>query len=467
MMRVFVVKFIAILAAMCCAAPLQAKNYELAVEFFPDKSILSGEALIWLKERRLDDSNGTFFLHGELRVTSIEMNGKAVDYSENVVFFDNEYSLVALKVDIDLSTVGEDVTGPLRIKYKGPFHASAVRSPSDYMRIDHDGVFLRSYGYSVWFPIFLGDGNFASTADFQRVALTTPEKFTAVFAGELMSESREKGKTTTVWRAVELALYAAQVTARPFEIRRTENVDFYGLTDFESRSGTSKINDYVQSLLGIYRIDFGEPRTSGKTIVAQMPAYGNIASGNMVGVSDDIWREFDGAAWYGRTLAHELVHDFVYVSTPEDDPFYAIAKEGFPDYFFLPAFAQLFGETYYTDYLDRIEAEYIDKVKTGKGPRGNDLPEQKPLTSISGSEIGVYKDVFLLNDRCRLFFDYMRRKMGPENFREFMKDVMSQRRLTRDDFYALLESSYPDIVDDARVWLETIDFPDKFRRNLE
>lgn len=462
---IFCIVFAATLGA---TAALASESYVLDVEFSPDTSSLSGKAMITLSDKAPDDRTVTFYLHGELRVDAIRIDGAEVEFTETPVYYSYEYSLVAQKVEFTAPESLKSLDGAkISVEYSGPFHRSRARSPSDYMHIDSDGVFLRSYAYSLWFPVFIEADTDGEAVDFERASLRTPEEFLAVFAGDLISEEKSNGKRTTVWKTHDLPIYAAQATARPYKAMRSHYVDIYTLKDEQSLAGAKKITDYVKQLIDIYNDAYGEPRTKSKTIVAQLPEYGDIASGNMIGISDHIWREFDGSASYGQAIAHELVHDFVYVNIPIDDPFYAMAREGFPDYFFIPAFAQMYGEAAYDDYMDRVEYGYEIKLKTGKDWRGGDIPPQIPLTEINDDNMPLYKDTFVLGDRSRLFFDYLRRKMGADRFKSFIRGIVAKRSITLAEFYAALNAERPDLTDDARIWLETTEFPDRFKRSAD
>jgi hypothetical protein len=400
-----------------------------------------------------------FFLHGELRVDSFEVAGRSVDARQGLVFNADDYSSVANRIEVDVQ--GVDLSGGVRVGYGGLFNPSVVRAPSNYMRIDGEGVYLRSLGYSLWFPMFVQGWKNAYDVAFPHVTLRTPADFTAVFTGDLVRRYERDGMAVSEWKADRASLFDAQCTARRYDISSDGEIRLYHLQDPVAREKAGEIAAFVNRLQSLYEAHYRSGVAVSQLHILQMPKYGDISSGNVIGISDAVWNRFEPTAWQGRTVAHELVHPFVAV--PHSDEMGALVVEGFPSYFYLPALAAVLGEQWYRDYIAGIEQAYVQRRATGENRRGEPLPAEKAIMDISYDEIGVYKDRFVLNDRVKLFFDYLRRRMGSERFLDFATDLLNREMLDYAALASAAESYLPGCGDDIRRWLTTTGYPDEFK----
>jgi hypothetical protein len=201
----------------------------------------------------------------------------------------------------------------------------------------------------------------------------------------------------------------------------------------------------------------------------QMPEYGDISSGNVVGINSENWCNLANNPWATFTLAHELVHPFVMRGPPKADPFYALVIEGFPSYFYLPVLAEVQGEEFYSGLLERYyEAGYLKKRRDGTDLRDRPVPAEKPILEITAEEIGTYKDAFVLSDRVILMCNYIRARLGKERFFDFTRDLFGRESIDRGVFERVVLEYLPDAKDDLRVWLETTEYPDRLHlKNLE
>ena len=201
--------------------------------------------------------------------------------------------------------------------------------------------------------------------------------------------------------------------------------------------------------------------------IAELPNFASgISSGNMVGITSGQWHRFsltDRDMEMELLVSHELVHPFVRPEISMKSPLAALFVEGFPSYFHLHALAEISGEVWYQDYITWVEKSYLKKKKNGKSRRGNKLPEEKPILSVTFGEIGEYKDTFILNDRVRLFLNYLRDGMGKERFKKFTRKISMSRNLTPDNFKELMLGFLPEAEEDLHVWLETNEYPERFR----
>jgi hypothetical protein len=195
----------------------------------------------------------------------------------------------------------------------------------------------------------------------------------------------------------------------------------------------------------------------------QLPKYGDISSGNVSGISDESWLAFDGD-WFSKyLLAHELVHPYTGRQISRDDPMWCFVIEGFPSYFHLPFLSEALGEDWYRRRIRTVQERYLQKRTTGLSRRGAPLPPEKPIDQIGADELSTWKDIFVLNDRVILFWDFLRRRMDEHDFAALCRNLFSQQRLTADSIREMILSAYPGPADDVIAWLSTTDFPDWMR----
>jgi len=360
---------------------------------------------------------------------------------------------------VAVETGGEDLGRGMTVVYGGVFNPSRARSQSDYMRIDPDGMLLRAYYYSVWFPVFLDADEDSHRVDFNHVVLRTPEDFTTVFTGTHRGDRVEDGIRISTWQAPDAELFAAQCTSRRFDISSLGNIRLYSERNETSKAAAARIAGAVAKLEEIYRRDYREDAVPGQLHVMQMPLYGAIASGNVIGITSEDWDGFTDSFDDQRILAHELVHPFVQLKTSLDDPLVALAVEGFPAYMHLPAMGELLGWDGYEAWIARTEEAYLRRRETGTDRRGRHLPPEKPIVEIGFDEIGLYKDGLVLGDRAVLFQHWLRAQMGSERFRGFTRELFRSESGSYTAFRGLLRRHLPDADEEIDVWLETTDFP--------
>lgn len=459
------IRWLLLAAALGISAAARAEGvdaYRLDVTFLPAEGRLRGVAAVQLAEVPAGLAELTFFLHGELAVEEVTIAGQRREVVQDSVYYYDDYSLVARRVRVPLA--GLDPRQGLRIVYSGHFNRSAARSPSDYMRIDASGVFLRSYNYSLWFPVFLDANRDDVVVSFPQVLLRTPAEYVSVFVGTHVGDRLEGQERVSEWRALAVPLSAAQCTAQRFEVLTDGPFHAYSWQDAESRAKGGEILVFARRLEALYRQRYRASAVMDQIHVMLMPRFGDISSYNVVGMTEGIWDGLADDENAKRAFAHELVHPFVSVPTPQADPLWAMAVEGFPSYFHLPVLEELLGEDFYRRYLDWMETLYLQGRQTGADGRGRPLPPEKPLTAIGPAEFGLYKDSFVLGDRSLLVLDYLRRRMGRERFAEFARELTNLPELDLARFRAVVLRYLPEGGEDLRLWLETTEFPDRFRR---
>ena len=435
--------------------------YELDVSFFPDTRSMEGLALIRFEPTDSAPPTLTSYLHGELSVDAVHLGEDSLEIEQDQVFYDFDYSLVATRVRLELE--GKNLDQGLSITYSGFFNPSQARSRTDYMRIDSDGVFLRAYGYSLWFPTFLEAQRDSYPVSFSKVMLRTPPDFESVFVGRKLTERQEDGQRVTEWIAEGINLIDAQCTAQRYSVTAHGGYFLYHHDDQVSRAATERILLFAKQLNGFYQNVYKKDADAPQFHIMDMPRYGDISSGNVVGINRELWVELDETSYPARVLAHELVHPLVHVDTNRADPLAALAVEGFPAYFHLPIMAEFLGEDYYRTHLKRTETRYLEKKSSGTDRRGHPLPQEKPLLDIEEDEIGAYKDPFLLSDRALLFFDYLRRQMGHDLFFAFIRTLFNREKLDLATFEATVLDYLPGTKGELDLWLRTTDYPEQLR----
>ena len=464
---VFWMVWLALLLPLSLYAEAEVVDYELKVRFEPTERSIEGVAVVTFDQNLNSGEPQTFYLHGELAVESIRLGETVVEFDEESVFYGLDYSRVAKKVTLSVPVAVTTEARVLTVQYSGYFNPSKARSPSDYMRIDEGGVFLRAYFYSPWFPVFVEPGETPGRVTFSRVEITTPSQFRSVFTGTLLEESTVGDAGVTVWSTSAIELFEAQVTARPWKLVQEPGYRIYGLEGTRSQAAASKVLGLTRRVVEIYRSRYRQGAESQTVFVMQMPKYGNIASGNTIGMGGEEWDGFGVESYSAPLLAHELVHSFTWVPTALDSDLYGLVIEGFPSYFHLPVLASIStdGETWYQERILKIQEAYLDKRQTGLDSRGRPLPREIPITKMTPENLGEYKDRFVMDDRVLLMFDYLRRQMGIERFDRFAKELLNLEGLNRERFFGLLERHLPGSREDLLLWLDSIEYPMEFRRS--
>ncbi len=447
----------------------EISKYDINVRFFPEDAsmwgypvandaFMRGTAEIAF-EGSFEDSLA-FYLHGELEIDSILMEGKSVEFITEKVLYEEDYSMVATR--FAFGTRDLDNGNELVIAYSGFFNPSRARSLSDYMHIQKEkGVFLRATGYSNWFPFPEGMDIF-DKVPFGKVTVTTPRRFKTVVSGVLEQEVCDDQLCETTWNPGTSSLFGVQCTARPYEVQRQGAVTLYHVGGAEQ---AASILRFCEELTTFYASNY-RPAADLETLhIIEMPKYGDISSDNVVGISTSVYENFLEDFYAKSTLAHELVHPYVSLPLPEDSPLTALVMEGFPSFFHLYAMHRLQPREEFDleQMMIRVERSYMKKKSTGEDRRGNRLPEEKAILAITKEEISVYKDLFILSDRVRLFLYDLYKRMGVEAYDSFLKELFQQSDLEEMKFRGLILQYLPDDEGRLNLWLRSTDYPSDLR----
>ena len=346
------------------ALDVEVKSYSIVATFWPDSSMMMGSAAVEFKNNFYEETV-VFYLHDELDIDSISYKGRSVSFKQTTVAYRYNYSLQATKVSMPIR---EYAGGELNISYSGRFSPSKARSTSDYMRITpRDGVLLRAYGYSLWFPVYTDDSGESYKADFELVRIITPVAYHSVFVGDKWDDAYSDYLYFSDWKAFDVDIFDVQCTARKYNFMISKGLAIYFLADKESASQAFNILKFSDTILKYYKKTFKRERnTSQLFYVLEMPMYGDISSLNIVGLSSEAWFNFDTKDLGKITLAHKFVHPFIWVETSKTDPIYTLVKEGFPSYFYLPALENQWGEEWYRRHIKKVEESYRYKKETSR-----------------------------------------------------------------------------------------------------
>lgn len=468
-----------------------ALSYDLEVGFFPDAvmdyagliEVLEGQRPDWNKEDSMKNyphmlgkavvtvdlgkqpcNSVDFYLHSELRAHRVQLGEADLKFSQEPVFYTSNYSLVATRISAELD--GLSGKHSFTVTYGGLFNPSCSGSPSNYMRIDSNGAYLRAYGYSLWFPVLLEARQESHAVDFTRVKIKSPKRFTAVFTGRRLGDTIEGGRRISSWRGEGIDLRYAQVTVRPFEIAEKEGIHIYHMDSEKSRAVAGEIQQLTGRLKSYFLDNYMKTAADPQIHIAELPNFASgISSGNMVGMTSGQWHNFgtpDKNISFVLLLGHELVHPFVSFEVDRDNPLAAMVVEGFPSYFHLPAVAEIVGEEWYQRFMQRVEDAYLEKKASGKTRWGTPLPAEKPILKITWDEIGSYKDTFILNDRVRLFMNYIRENLGKKRFKQFTIQLCALKRPGVSFFKGFVQQYLPGKGKEIARWLETNDYPEEF-----
>lgn len=437
----------------------KVSNYYLDVTFIPKQAGIEGQCKVSFDPDVSFGDTASFYLHGEMWVDSILSDGSPIDFTQEKIFYPFDYSAIANKAVLPMPE-----SKSLEIYYRGYLNPSKVTAPSNYMRVDKSGVYLRSLGYSLWFPVFLESWKDDYRVDFPEVIIRTPREMQSIFVGHRLADSVSGEHRISRWKADNTKIFDAQCTAHRFIEKKLGQVYIYSYDDSLSAASTDSILQFVNKCTSKFASMYRSVE-SEEYYIMEMPKYGDISSNNITGISEDWWHNFNRETWSKRGLAHELVHPFVKIDIAGSDPLFAMIIEGFPSYFHLPILAEFLGQKWYDTYIENTEKTYLKNKNTGLNRRGRPLPEEKPIDKISYNEIGTYKDEFVLNDRVVLFFNFLKAKMGERNFGEFSRELFNSEIIGDDMFRNLVFKHYSGDSQDIHLWLSTNEYPDRFQLN--
>lgn len=384
---------------------------------------------------------------------------------ESLWSYDRKLTQVSICLDRPLDP-GETTT--IQLHYRGTFSPSSLRSPSDFMRIDSTGTFLRGLAYSLWFPAINPEA-IDATAGFE-IWIDVPIGWTGIAVGRLKTTSSNASRTMFHWGTdVPIKLLQMQLFAGRFECVSQDQVAVY------FREGHILAARFLAAecsrLLSFYTANYGIPETQPNFIILETCPFGNISSGNAIGLTPEVFDQAsEGHLTYERydLIAHELVHTFVIPRIQDKTQGAALLLEGFPSYFHVPALTTLLGEDYRRWFLGKVWKSYRSMVRRRQEAADKSSTLRNiPLEDIGIEEIPAYKDRFLLSDKLPIVLDRLQALVGSSTFfaacREFFSHG-SERPVSFSRFIAILEAhSGQDLSAFRKRWFQsTDDLPDEW-----
>jgi hypothetical protein len=331
------------------------------------------------------------------------------------------------------------------------------------MRIDQEeGVFLRSYGYSLWFPVFIDPGQDTYQTNFIEVKLKLHGEFKAIVAGHKIREIYDNGVTTSIWRPGKIDIFDLQCTARNYQLKSKENINIYYLEGQQTKTKMDDILAFALKIKNFYFRKYKQIDHTESLHILAMPKYGNISNANVIGISPSVLAGFNRRLNARLTIAHELVHPYVKIPISSRDSLFALVVEGFPGFFHLYGLGRVMDKKSFNleEHMGKIEKAYLRKRQTGQDRGNNNLPPAKPITSIKADEIGSYKDRYVLNDRVRLFLYDLLKEMGDQKFDKFLKELFRLKRINYVKFEQLILRYLPDYKERLNIWLNKTAYPE-------
>ena len=423
-------------------------------------------------------SQVTLYLHPELRVERVlDMNGNTCRAEQILVDAAYSYTGTISRLKVVLADpVPSQGTTQIEVQYAGGFSPSFARGPSDYMRIDASGAFLRGAGYSYWFPAASCGPEGIDDAACFHICLNAPAKWKPLLFADLIQETTQDGRALSVWQTPEpWPLLFSHLAAADWIIVESEGVRVYCYSDSESRRAGEAYAGLISQLMPIFDQHFGEGLAQLPVLLGQMCEYGGIACGNVVGLPADRFVEVLHARHHEEILtllAHELVHRYVIPMIDPSARGAALLLEAFPSYFHSIGLESVLGagfrERFLLDAWDSYDAGYPSRDEASAPHDLRDMP----LLDLTLDDIPRYKDTFLLSDKAILVLDQIRRLLGDAVFLGGVGEFLANHRrrpATFEAFVSALESrGATDLSGFVSRWINgTERLPDKWRPQAE
>ena len=454
-------------------------SYDMTITLSDPRSPLSATAVLELQnvsEEAL--SQVTLYLHPELRVERVlDMKGNTCRTERILTDAAYSYTGTISRLKVVLADpVPSQGTTQIGVQYAGKFSPSSARSPSDYMRIDTSGTFLRGAGYSYWFPASSCGPEGIDDAAWFHIRLNAPEEWNPLLFAELIQETTQDGRTISVWQTPEpWPLLFSHLAATDWIIIESKSVRVYCYSDSRSRRAGEAYAGFISRLMPIFDQHFGEGLARLPVLLGQMCEYGGIACGNVVGLPADRFIEVLDVRRHEEILtllAHELVHRYVIPMIDPSARGAALLLEAFPSYFHSIGLESVLGacfrERFLLDAWDSYDAgsSSRDEVSTPHGLR------DMALLDLTLDDIPRYKDTFLLSDKAILVLDQIRRLLGDDVFLGGVGEFLASHRrrpATFEVFVSTLENhSATDLSGFVSRWVDSTErLPDKWRPQAE
>jgi hypothetical protein len=420
-------------------ASVVTESYDLKIRLLTDEFPFEGRAFLILKNMSDDTlTTLTLYLHPELNIESIKNSQRdELKFTTEFVLYDFNYTRTATAVNVALSQglkSGESHT--FEVDYMGWMNPSCVRSRSDgYFHVNLESVFLRSYAYSLWFPVVhTGWEGLNATARF-HLELDIPDTWRPLAFGTLLSEVVEKGRNYSIWEISRpIKIIFPSIWAEPWKVSGTEKFRVYHHGSPESQKAAEIYTEIGTSLRQYFHDHYGVDLPPETFFLAEVRVpSGGYVSLNVVGLSTNGFIEVLNPTRYYAVLewlGHEMVHEYVLPAVVPDAPGATILLESFPLYFHLPALVEILGRSFERWVWEREWKEYDKGLQAQAAKERRDIPPEKPLAAITLDELPTYKDNFLVSDKALIVLHHLEKEVGRDVFSRAVLNFLRAYRTT-------------------------------------
>lgn len=405
---------------------LTPEHYEIHLKLLTPKVDLEARTRMTVRNTGLTTLKTLMlYLHDELQLDSVETEDgkKVLNIQQRII--ESPCSITKkireIRIGYDLSAGGSTA---FTLVYNGTIQGTDIRSKSDaFFKIKPNSVFLRSAGYTNWFPVTHNGLEILNDQAMFDLVYNVPARFEgkAIAFGTLLSEKVENGRYISQWKTdtpqvvllPELWAYTGWIK------RQSGNFLLYHLDNEQSRKAADVYQLVGSKLLDFYHRHYGSDRTKPTTFhVAELDVpSGGYPSTNTLGLSRTAFRDvlnpksrYSILAWLG----HELVHEYLWTQIDADAPGGVLISDGFCLFFHLPALAHVLnqlgldpevtlfksgeGDRFITWDIRSKWQQYEEGLTKGRDRHGK-LPPHKPLADITMEEYPHYKDRWLTADK--------------------------------------------------------------------
>ncbi|MCX5801389.1 MAG: hypothetical protein NTX17_08390 [Candidatus Eisenbacteria bacterium] len=376
------------------------------------------------------------FLHSELEVDSVsDARRERLEFTQTKVSCPLSYSLAANRICLRLAErLSKGDTLGLVVSYHGKFTASPLRRASDFMRLDSDGLFLRGPGWSLWFPTATATAEAISAHASMTVEVVAPPGWKALCEGE-PSVNRDAGLWSFKWEARDkIPAASAVLIASNYDTLSArvggQKLSCWYFSSAEDSSASVKLFEASKELLGFFVQNYGDPlgpASPPRFTMVEMPIYGDFFSGTIMGISKGRMRETISSqkrAELTSLIASEMVRKFTVPAVDSSAPGAPFLLESVPSYAYVPAIERIFGRPFVWESSELVMRRYVAGRKKAESREAGFLAE-KPLAELSMSDVGRYKDAFLLEGRGAYVLHMLRKLIGDESFYLAIRSYMA------------------------------------------
>jgi len=405
---------------------LTPEHYEIQLKLLTTKADLEARTRMTVRNTGLTTLETlVLYLHDELQLDSVETEDgkKVLNIQQRII--ESPCSITKkireIRIGYDLPPGG---SAALTLVYNGTVRGTDIRSKSDaFFKIKPNSVFLRSAGYTNWFPVTHNGFEILNDQAMFDLVYNVPARFKgkAIAFGTLLSEKVENGRYISQWKTdtPQVVLLPELWAFTGWIKRQSGNFLLYHLDNEQSRKAADVYQLVGSKLLDFYQNHYGSDHTKAPTFhLAELDVpSGGYPSVNTLGLSQSDFRDVLNQKRRYTTLewfAHELVHEYLLVQTDTKAPGAAVISEGFYLFFHLPALVHVLnqlgldpevtlfkpgeGDRFKTWDIRSKWKQYEEGLKTGRDRRGK-LPPHKPLADITTEEYPHYKDRWLTADK--------------------------------------------------------------------